>query len=51
LPVAEDLWRYKVVEAHWPIFGCSEEKSHLLTDAITKIYENRDQLLKVKQNG
>ncbi|MBN2090757.1 DegT/DnrJ/EryC1/StrS family aminotransferase [candidate division KSB1 bacterium] len=46
LPVADDLWKNRVVLANWSILGCPPERAHLLTDAIIKIYENRDELLK-----
>ena len=45
LPVAEALWRDRVVQALWSILGCPIEKAHLLTDAIGKIYEQRHALL------
>jgi hypothetical protein len=46
LSIADDVWRNKAVVANWRIFGCSPKHAHLLTDAITKIYENRGDLLK-----
>jgi dTDP-4-amino-4,6-dideoxygalactose transaminase len=46
LPVADDLWKNSAVLAHWPILACPPGRAHLLTDAIIKIYENRDELLK-----
>jgi hypothetical protein len=48
LPVAEDLWQNRLVLAHWPIFGTAPERARLLTDAITKIYEQRHELLRVE---
>ena len=45
LPAAEKAWRQQAVLSQWPIFGCPSEHAHLLTDAIIKIYENRDELL------
>jgi len=45
LPVADDVWQNRAVLAQWTIFGCLEQRAHLLTDAIVKIYENRHQLL------
>jgi len=41
LPVADDIWKNRAVQAHWPILACSPERAKLLTDAIVKIYENR----------
>jgi L-glutamine:2-deoxy-scyllo-inosose/3-amino-2,3-dideoxy-scyllo-inosose aminotransferase len=45
LPVADDLWANQAVLALWKIFQCAPEKAHLVTDAITKIYANRHELL------
>lgn len=45
LPVADDIWQNKAVLAQWPIFGCPPARARLLTDAITKIFENRTELL------
>ena len=45
LPVAEEVWQNKAVLADWPIFACSPDRAKLLTDAIVKIYENRQYLV------
>ena len=44
LPVADDVWHRSVVSP-WGIFACPPSRSHLLTDAIVKIHEQRDDLL------
>lgn len=46
LPVADDIWQNRAVMATWHIFGCDAKQIPLLSDAITKIYENRKELLK-----
>lgn len=46
LPVADDLWKTSAVKAHWTMYKCPPKKAKLFTDAITKIYENRHELLK-----
>lgn len=46
LPVADDLWQNKAVIAPWKIYGCPPERTSLLTDAIAKIYENRQDLVR-----
>jgi len=45
LPVADDLWRNRAVVTSWNIYGCEPKRAGLLTDAITKIYDNRQDLL------
>jgi L-glutamine:2-deoxy-scyllo-inosose/3-amino-2,3-dideoxy-scyllo-inosose aminotransferase len=45
LPIANDIWQNKAVLTPWKIFGCPPDRTHLLTDAIVKIYENRCQLI------
>lgn len=50
LPVADDLWQNKAVLTQWPIYGCPPDRTTLLTDAIVKIYENRDKLLKLAKS-
>lgn len=46
LPVADELWQNKVVVGLWQLYGCPPDRAKLLTDAITKIYENRHELMK-----
>jgi dTDP-4-amino-4,6-dideoxygalactose transaminase len=46
LPVADDVWENKAVVSLWQIFSCPPKRAKLLTDAIAKIYDNRDTLLK-----
>jgi L-glutamine:2-deoxy-scyllo-inosose/3-amino-2,3-dideoxy-scyllo-inosose aminotransferase len=46
LPVADDLWQNKAVVTLWQIYGCPQDRTHLLTDAISKIYENRNEILR-----
>ena len=46
LPVADDLWQNKAVVTLWQIYGCPQDRAQLLTDAIAKIHENRNELLK-----
>lgn len=46
LPVAEDIWQNRAILANWPIYACPPDRARLLTDAIVKIYENRQELLK-----
>jgi L-glutamine:2-deoxy-scyllo-inosose/3-amino-2,3-dideoxy-scyllo-inosose aminotransferase len=48
LPVATDLWENRIVLAHWPIFGIASERTALLTDAVSKIYEYRRELAGVE---
>ena len=45
LPVADDLWQNRAVVTLWQIYGCPQERASLLTDAIAKIYENREELI------
>jgi len=45
LPAADAIWRHTAVQAHWPVFGCPPEKASLLTDAISRIYEQRHSLM------
>jgi L-glutamine:2-deoxy-scyllo-inosose/3-amino-2,3-dideoxy-scyllo-inosose aminotransferase len=45
-PVADDLWKNKAVVTLWQIYGCPQDRAHLLTDAISKIYENRNEILR-----
>ncbi|MCI0515887.1 DegT/DnrJ/EryC1/StrS family aminotransferase [candidate division KSB1 bacterium] len=49
LPVADELWQNRAVLAQWPIFGCPPSRTHLLTDAIEKIYSQRQALLAAKK--
>ncbi len=46
LPVADNLWENRAVVTLWQIYGCPQDRASLLTDAITKIYKNRDELIK-----
>lgn len=48
LPGVEELWRHRAVLSAWPIYGLPPKRAHLLTDAIAKLYENREELLSVK---
>jgi L-glutamine:2-deoxy-scyllo-inosose/3-amino-2,3-dideoxy-scyllo-inosose aminotransferase len=45
LPVVEELWRHRAVLAAWKIYGLPPKRAHLVTDAIAKLYENRQLLL------
>ncbi len=47
LPVAEEAYKNRAVKSQWDIFNCPPENAHLLTDAIVKIYENRNELTKL----
>jgi len=44
LPVCERLWRDGAISSHWSIYACPPSRSHLLTEAIAKIYENRGEI-------
>ncbi len=44
LPVAEKLWKHRVVQAHWPLFQLDPGDASLVGDAIQKVFENRQQL-------
>jgi hypothetical protein len=46
--VAEELFKNRAVLVGWGFYGCPPGRAHLLTDAIAKIYENRDELKNVK---
>ena len=48
LPVAQELFKDKAILTGWHIFGCPPSRASLLTDAIVRIYENKDELKKVK---
>lgn len=48
LPAAEELWRHRAVGSGWDVFGTSPSRARLLTDAIAKIYEHREDLLGAK---
>jgi len=50
LPVVDELRERRTVLAHWPIFGCGDEGPQMLTDAITKIFENRHELTRVTED-
>jgi L-glutamine:2-deoxy-scyllo-inosose/3-amino-2,3-dideoxy-scyllo-inosose aminotransferase len=45
LPVADELWRDRAMVTSHAILACAPEQAHLLTEAIAKVYENRDELL------
>jgi L-glutamine:2-deoxy-scyllo-inosose/3-amino-2,3-dideoxy-scyllo-inosose aminotransferase len=49
LPVAEALWKDHAVTCIWVVFGIAPSRAHLLTDAITKIHENRAELHRSKR--
>ena len=44
LPVAESLFRDQAVLTGWRFYGCPPRRAHLLTDAVAKLHENRDEL-------
>lgn len=44
LPVAQDLWQNRAVITLWQIYGLAPSRTHLLTDAIVKLYEHRAEL-------
>lgn len=44
LPVAEALWKSRIVQAHWPVFQLAPGDAPVLGDAISKIFENRHEL-------
>jgi len=44
LPVVEELWRHRAVLATWSIYGLPPKRARLLTEAISKLYENRKDL-------
>jgi L-glutamine:2-deoxy-scyllo-inosose/3-amino-2,3-dideoxy-scyllo-inosose aminotransferase len=46
LPAAERLWRDQAVLTGWHVFACPPSRSRLLTDAIAKIHEHRQELLR-----
>ena len=50
LPAAEALWKDRAVISGWSIYGTAPARAHQLTDAIVKLYENRDQLLKLAKD-
>lgn len=45
LPIADEVWKDKAVLASWNMYACPPGRARLLTDAISKIYENRAELL------
>ena len=45
LPVADDLWQNRAVVSPWSIYACPSSRARLLTNAISKIHENRKELL------
>ena len=47
LPVADELWRHRMVIAGWKVYACPPGRAHLLTAAIAKLYEHRDELRKL----
>jgi L-glutamine:2-deoxy-scyllo-inosose/3-amino-2,3-dideoxy-scyllo-inosose aminotransferase len=44
LPVADALWKDGAVLTGWPIFGLAPARAPLLTEAVAKLFENRDEL-------
>jgi len=46
LPVADSLWRDRVVLSGWRVLTCPPARARLLTEAIAKIHENREELLR-----
>jgi hypothetical protein len=44
LPQAEQVYRNRAVVAGWRFFGCARDRAHLLTDAIAKIHQHRNEL-------
>jgi len=45
LPASEALWADRAIVTDWSLLGTKPSRTHILTDAITKIYENRKDLL------
>ena len=48
LPECEALYQDRAICASWSVFACPPSRAHLLTDAIAKIYENRDALIEAE---
>jgi hypothetical protein len=48
LLVADDLWQNRAVVAAWRILSCPPERAGMLTDAVTKIFEGRKDLLEAE---
>ncbi len=46
LPAAEALWKDRAIVSTWHLYGLAPARAGLLTEAIAKIYENRQELLK-----
>ena len=44
LPVVERAASEEAVIALWQVYGCTPDRAYLLTDAIAKVYEHRDEL-------
>jgi len=51
LPVADSLWRDRVVLSGWRVLACPPSRARLLTEAIAKIHENREDLLRAGAQG
>jgi len=51
LPVADSLWRDQVVLSGWRVLTCPPSRARLLTEAIAKIHENREDLLRAGAQG
>ena len=45
LPVADDVWENRAVLSSWPIYACPPARADLLTQAIARIHEQRQELL------
>jgi L-glutamine:2-deoxy-scyllo-inosose/3-amino-2,3-dideoxy-scyllo-inosose aminotransferase len=44
LPVADSQYNDRAIMSPWSIYGLAPARAHLLTDAIAKLYENREEL-------
>jgi len=51
LPVCEELWRGRAVLSGWHIYACPPSRARLLTDAIARIHDNRDELLSLPKES
>jgi L-glutamine:2-deoxy-scyllo-inosose/3-amino-2,3-dideoxy-scyllo-inosose aminotransferase len=45
LPVCEAAWKDRAIVTPWDVYGTAPSRAHLLTDAVAKIHEHRDELL------
>ena len=51
LPQCDALWKDRAVVTSWGIYACPPQRAHLLTDAIARLYECRDELRSADQQG